>query len=292
VIAAHRRRSSPLHAARAGIAAAWCITLGLVALSFEHPLLLATMLAVTLAAAAAARVAREVGRALAWSVPLALAIAVVNAIVVRDGITVVFRGPAMPGIGRLDITAEALAYGGMLAMRAVVIFASAALLAAVVDPDELLRGVRRRSLRAGVTAALATHLIGVLARDGRRLSDAQRTLTGGPATTATRIGVVRAVAAGALDRATDVAATLEVRGFGSGGRPARQRQPLSRHDLAFATSAVGLAALAIASGIGGWEGFEAYPRLVVPFEARQLVLAAALVACVLLPFADRRGIAP
>ena len=56
VIATHRRRSSPLHAARAGVAAAWCITLGLVALSFEHPLLLATMLAVTLAAAAAARV--------------------------------------------------------------------------------------------------------------------------------------------------------------------------------------------------------------------------------------------
>jgi energy-coupling factor transport system permease protein len=300
VIAAHRRRSSPLHAARAGIAATWCITLGLVALSFEHPLLLVTMLVITLAAAAGAHVSREVGRALAWSLPLALAIALVNAIVVRDGITVVFRGPAVPPIGRLDITAEALAYGGMLAMRAVAIFACAALLAAVVDPDELLRAVRRRSLRAGVTAALATHLIGVLARDGRRLADAQRTLTGAPPTTATRLGVVRAVAAGALDRATDVAATLEVRGFGQRsdherearvGRPPRRRQPLSRHDLAFAASALGLAALGIASGVGGWEGFEAYPRLVVPVDAHQIVLAVALAAVALLPFADRRGVA-
>jgi energy-coupling factor transport system permease protein len=291
VIATHRRRSSPLHAARAGIAAVWCITLGGVALSFEHPLLLAVVFAITLAAAAGARVSREVGRALKWSLPLALAIALVNAIVVRDGITVVFRGPAVPGIGRLDITAEALAYGGMLAMRAMAVFACAALLAAVVDPDELLRAVRRRSLRAGVTAALATHLVGVLARDGRRLADAQRALTGGPATTATRLGVVRAVAAGALDRATDVAATLEVRGFGSGGRPARRRRPLSRHDLAFGASALGLAVLAIASGVGGWEGFEAYPRLVMPIEARQAVLAVALAAVALLPFADRRGIA-
>jgi energy-coupling factor transport system permease protein len=291
VIATHRRRASPLHAARAGIAAAWCVTLGLVALSFEHPLLLATVLAVTLAAAAAAHVRREVGRAVAWSLGLACLIAFVNALVTRDGVTVVFRGDAVPGIGRLDITAEALAYGAMLGLRAVAIIACAALLAAVVDPDELLRAVRRRSLRAGVTAALATHLVGVLARDGRRLADAQRALTGGSPTAAARLGVFRAVAAGALDRATDVAATLEVRGFGTGGRPARQRRPISRHDLAFGASALGLAALAIASGVGGWEGFEAYPRLVVPVDARQVVLAAAVAAVALLPFADRRGIA-
>ena len=291
MIATHRRRASPLHAARAGIAAAWCVTLGLVALSFEHPLLLATVLAVTVAAAAAAHVRREVGRAVAWSLGLAFLIAFVNALVTRDGVTVVFRGDAVPGIGRLDITAEALAYGAMLGLRAVAIIACAALLAAVVDPDELLRAVRRRSLRAGVTAALATHLVGVLARDGRRLADAQRALTGGSPTAAARLGVFRAVAAGALDRATDVAATLEVRGFGTGGRPARQRRPLSRHDLAFGASALGLAALAIASGVGGWEGFEAYPRLVVPVDARQGVLAAAVAAVALLPFADRRGIA-
>jgi energy-coupling factor transport system permease protein len=287
VIATHRRRASPLHAARAGVGALWCITLALVALSFEHPLLLAAVLVAALAAAAAARVGREVTRALAWALPLSIAIAVVNAIVVREGLTVVFRGPVMPGIGRLDITAEALAYGAVLGLRATAIIACAALLAATVDPDELLRAVRRRSLRVGVTAALATHLVGVLARDGRRLAEAQRTLTGEPA----RLGVVRAVAAGALDRATDVAATLEVRGFGSGGRPARQRRPLSRHDLAFATSAVALAALAIASGVGAWEGFDAYPRLVVPLDARRLVVAAALLLCALLPFADRRGTA-
>jgi energy-coupling factor transport system permease protein len=287
VIATHRRRSSPLHAARAGIGALWCITLALVALSFEHPLPLVALLAATLAAAAAARVGREVTRAMVWALPLAFAIALINAVVTREGLTVVFRGPVVPGIGRLDVTAEAIAYGGVLGVRAAAIIACAALLAATVDPDELLRAVRRRSLRVGVTAALATHLIGVLARDGRRLAEAQRTLGGSPA----RLGVVRAVAAGALDRATDVAATLEVRGFGTGGRPTAQKQPLSRHDIAFVTSAVALAALGIASGVGGWEGFDAYPRLVVPLAAQQVVLAVALVACVLLPFADRRGIA-
>jgi energy-coupling factor transport system permease protein len=285
----HRRRATPLHAARAGVAALWCLVLGAVALSFEHPLLLGALLALTLAAAALAQVGRRVARAALWAVPFAVVITAVNALVVRDGVTVVFRGGRVPGLGRLDVTAEAIAYGAVLGLRAMAIIATAALLAATVDPDELLRALRRGSLRTGVTAALATHLIPVLARDGRRLADAQRALTGGPPSAGARLGVLRAVTAGALDRATDVAATLEVRGFG-GARPQPRRQPLSRHDLAFAASAVALTAIAVASGMGGWEGFEAYPRTVVPVDGALLVLVAALAGCALAPFADRRGV--
>jgi energy-coupling factor transport system permease protein len=285
----HHRRATPLHAARAGVAATWCLVLGIVALSFEHPLLLVALLAITLAAAAAAKVGRTVARAALWAVPFAVVITVVNAVVVRDGVTVVFRGGTVPGLGRLDLTAEAIAYGAVLGLRAMAIIATAALLAATVDPDELLRALRRGSLRTGVTAALATHLIPVLARDGRRLADAQRALTGGPPGAAARLGVLRAVTAGALDRATDVAATLEVRGFG-GGRPRPRRRPVSRHDIAFAASAVALAAVAVAAAVGGWEGFEAYPRTVAPLDAGLFVLIAALAGCALAPCADRRGI--
>jgi energy-coupling factor transport system permease protein len=285
----HHRRATPLHAARAGVAATWCLVLGIVALSFEHPLLLVALLAITLAAAAAAKVGRTVARAALWAVPFAVVITVVNAVVVRDGVTVVFRGGTVPGLGRLDVTAEAIAYGAVLGLRAMAIIATAALLAATVDPDELLRALRRGSLRTGVTAALATHLIPVLARDGRRLADAQRALTGGPPGAAARLGVLRAVTAGALDRATDVAATLEVRGFG-GGRPRPRRRPVSRHDIAFAASAVALVAVAVAAAVGGWEGFEAYPRTVAPLDAGLFVLIAALAGCALAPFADRRGI--
>jgi energy-coupling factor transport system permease protein len=285
----HRRRASPLHATRAGVAAAWCLVLGGVALSFEHPLLLVVLVGVALATGAAAKVGRAVARAVLWTLPFAAAIALVNALVVRDGVTVVFRGGRVPGVGRLDVTAEAIAYGAVLGLRAIAIIAATALLAACVDPDELLRALRRGSLRTGVTAALATHLIPVLARDGRRLADAQRALTGGPPGPRARLGVLRAVTAGALDRATDVAATLEVRGFGS-GRPRPRRRPLSRHDVAFAASAVALVCLAVAAAVGGWEGFEAYPRTVAPLDGPVLALAAALVLCALAPLADRRGI--
>ncbi len=283
-------RASPLHATRAAVGSAWCVALALVALSFDHPLVLAALLAVVLAAAAWAGVGRRVVVALAIAAPFALVIALVNPLVVRDGLTVIARLGSVPVLGQLDLTAEATAYGGVLALRALVVIGCFALHSAAVDPDDLLRAFRRVSFRSALTAALATRLVPVLTRDARRLHDAQRCLAGEPAP---RRAIVRAVASGALDRAVDVAATLEVRGYGAARRaPRGGARPWSRHDLAFAASALALVLL----GVGAWAGdvqhFEAYPSFSAPVDAGQLALCAALALCALLPFADRRGIGP
>ena len=278
-------RASPLHAARATVASAWCVTVAAVALSFEHPLVLAALLAVMLAAAAAAHVARRVALAVVLGLPLALAWVAINALVSRDGLTIVARLGEVPALGRIDVTAEALAYGGVLGLRALVVFACFALHSAAVDPDALLRAFRRLGFRSALTAALATRLVPVLARDARRLHDAQRCRAGEPAP---RRAVVRAVAAGALDRAVDVAATLEVRGYGTARRPARGRRPWSRHDAAFAASALALVAVAAFAPVT----FVAHPAFLAPVDAGALATCGALALCALLPFADRRGVAP
>ena len=283
-----RPHASPLHAARAGVGSAYCAVLAFVALSFEHPLVLGCVLLGVIVAAAGAGVARPVLRGVAWGVPFALVIALVNALVVRDGLTVIARLGTLPPFGPIDVTLEALAYGGILGLRALAVIACFALHSAAVDPDELLRVFRRLGFRSALTAALATRMVPVLARDVRRIHAAQRSRGAGGAS---RIGVVRAVAAGSLDRATDVAATLEVRGYAIAGRPPRVPRPWSRHDLAFAGAAVALAALGIATAAGGWEGFSAYPRLAAPATPAVLALCAALIAAVAAPFADRRGVA-
>ena len=283
----YERRPSPLHAARAWIGAAWCTTLGLVALSIEQPVVLGVLLASVLAAAFAARAGRRVALALAWGVPFALVIALINTLVTRDGVTVIVRGFGLPTLGQMDVTLEALAYSAILGLRFLIVIGCAGLLAATVDPDELLRAVRRVSVRSGVTAAVATRLVPVLARDARRMAEARRTVG---ADGERRVAVLRAVTAGALDRATDVAATLEVRGFALARRPGRERRPWSRHDLAFAASALALAVLGVLAYAEAWSAFEAFPRLGDAAGAEPLLLAAALAACVLLPFADRRGV--
>jgi energy-coupling factor transport system permease protein len=288
----YRRRASPLHAARAGVGAVWCAALLTAALSFQHPLVLGGLLAGVLAAARAAGVDREVRRALALGLLLAVPWLLVTPLVDHNGVTVLARTGDLPLLGVQDVTLEATVYGAVLALRALVVVACAALLAAAVDPDELLRGMRRASVRSGVTAALAARLMPVLHRDARRLADAQRARSGAALDGAQRLAVLRAVAGGALDRATDVAATLELRGYGLGHRPPRRPRPWSRHDVAFLASALTLAAAALAGGIAGWDGFAAYPRTVAPVDAAVLALTALPALVALAPFLDRRGVEP
>lgn len=280
------RRASPLHAARAGVGAAYCAALAACALIFEHPLALAAVAVAALGAAVGAGVGREVARTARFTLPLVVLVALVNALVVRDGLTVFARLGELPPFGRIDLTVEALVFGLVLGARVMVVVMCCALFTAAVDPDEMLRLFRRVSFRSALTAALATRLIPVLARDARRMADARACRPHpGP-----RVAVLRAVATSALDRAIDVAATLEVRGYGAAGAARPVRAPWSRHDLAFAAGTVVIVAASVVVRIVGVADFDAYPSLSVPFGAGEIVFAAALVLVAVAPFLDRRGI--
>jgi energy-coupling factor transport system permease protein len=294
-----RRAASPLHAARAPVAAAYACALVTAVLAFEHPLVLAALAVAILAAGLLAGARRELQRACLFGLPFALLIALVNPLVAREGLDVVLRLGELGPLGRLDVTRQSLVFGAILGLRALlVVLAGAALLAAIVDADELLRRFRGISARSALTAALAVRLVPVLGRDAQRLADARRCRPGASAGpggigSAERLQIVRAVATGALDRALDVAATLEVRGYASPaarGRPARAHEPWSRHDISGAAAAAGLVLLAAGARLLGVASFEAYPRTVAPVGTREWALCAALVLVALAPFADRRGV--
>ncbi len=284
----YRRRASPLHAARAGAGAVYCLALGCAALILSHPLLLAAIVLTLLGAGAGAGVWRELRRAALWALPLALAIAVINGLVTRNGLTVIVRLGDLPVLGHTDITLEATAYGGVLGLRALALILAGALYTVAVDPDDVLRLFRRVSFRSALTATLATRMVPVLVRDSRRLADAQRCRPGPPPS---RVALIRAASSGVLDRALDVAAALEVRGYGSARRaPRSPRAPYGRHDRAFSASAVAVLAVAIAGRAADLAPFHAYPALQASGAAAVWVLAVALPGCALLPFADRKGI--
>lgn len=289
----HTPRASALHAARAGVTAAYGLALIVLALSFDGPLVLGGLLVVVVAAAFLSGVGRPVVRAGLFALPLAVLIAIVNALVVREGLTVLVRFGEVGPIGQVDVTLEALVYGLLLGLRVTLVGMACALAAAAVDPDDLLRALRPLSFRSALTATLATRMVPVLTRDARRMHDARRCRPdGGGSGPAAGVALVRAVTTGALDRAVDVAATLELRGYASRrAAPRGARRPLSRHDVAVGAAAAGLLVLALVAGIGGVGGFEAYPQLSIDAGPQDLAFAAAIVVVALLPFSDRRGIA-
>ncbi len=222
LIPAYRSRPSALHTARAGVGAGFCLALALVGALYRHPLILAGALGAILIAGSAAGVGREVAGSLRLAVPFALLVAAVNALVYQEGNTLLLRGGTFLG-RRWDVTLEATLEGLMNGMRIVVLISAlGGLMSAAVDPDELLKALRRISYRSALTATLATRLVPVLARDAGRMGDAARCRPHPPG----RLAVVRAALANSLDRAVEVAAALEVRGYSLAGRPARHRRPL------------------------------------------------------------------
>jgi energy-coupling factor transport system permease protein len=282
LIPVYRSRPSTLHAARAGAGAALCGALALTGALYLHPLILSAALAAIVLAAVLAGVGREIVRSLRFALPFALLIAVINPLVYPEGDTLLFRGGEFLG-REIDITLEATAAGVLNGLRVIVIVTAFGLLSAAVDPDELLRMFRRVSYRSALTATLATRLVPVLARDATRMSDAARCRPRPPG----RLAVGRAALAGALDRAVDVAAALEVRGYALGGRTARRARPWSRHDWRVAAAAAAVTVLAVAGAVAGVGSVEPYPSLEIETGSTEVVLSVLVLAVALSPFAGR-----
>jgi energy-coupling factor transport system permease protein len=282
LIPVYRSRPSALHAARAGAGAGLCGALALTGALYLHPLILSAALAAIVLAGALAGVGREIVRSLRFGLPFAVLIAVINPLVYPEGDTLLFRGGELLG-RRIDITLEATAAGVFNGLRVIVIVTAFGLLSAAVDPDELLRMFRRVSYRSALTATLATRLVPVLARDATRMGDAARCRPRPPG----RLALARAALAGALDRAVDVAAALEVRGYALGGRTARRARPWSRHDSRVAGAAIVISLSALAGAIAGVGSVEPYPTLEVETGGLELALSGVILLAALAPFAGR-----
>jgi energy-coupling factor transport system permease protein len=278
----YRRRPTALHSARAGAAAAFCMAFALVPALYQHPPTLLAAAAGIYPSANLAGVARQVRRAALIGLPIAIVIALVNPLVSQNGNTVIFRIGELLG-HRFDVTLEAVLFGLVAGMRVLVLIAAFGLFNAVVDPDELMRAVRRFSYRSALTASLATRLVPVLVRDATRMSEAARCR----AKPAPRSMVARAALASALDRAVDVAAALEVRGYALAGRPAHRRAPWSGHDLRITAAALAVAGLAIGGAVAGVGRVESYPTIELALGPAEIALTTAFVLLGAAPLAGR-----
>ncbi len=309
----YRPLASPLHATRAGVAALWGLALVLASLLLYHPVGLAALVLAVLAAGWGAGVGRALLPALRTAAIVAIPIVLINVLVSRDGLTVFARLGDLGPFGQGDLTVEALVYGAVIALKITVLILITALCSLCIDPDALLRICRRLSFRSALTASLAVRMIPVLAADAQRIAEAQRTRPDGhtdrgwteagrrspwariPVSAGgarARVALIGAMLTGSLDRAMDVAATLELRGFAAAPRAPRLSRPWSRHDLAFSASGAAILGLALFARFAGVASFTAYPLVHAPIGLGLFALCGALVLAILLPFSDRRGIEP
>jgi energy-coupling factor transport system permease protein len=269
---AYTPRRGPLQAASPGAAVLYLGSLAAVAFVFSSPLVLAAAGVAAVLAGLLAGAGTAVRAALRMGLALALLIVVVNGLVVSRGETVLARLGEWPLLGRVDVTAEALADGLVLGLRAAIVMVVFAVYSACVDPDRVLRALRPIAGRSALTATLVCRLVPVTAADGARLRDAAR-LRGPGASPVGRASLARRLLAGSLDRAVDVAATVELRGYGLDAPSAARIRERSRHDRRFYATGLAVLAVTAVGAAAGAGGFQAYPTIAVGAGAGTLALA-------------------
>lgn len=279
---AYQPRPRPLQLASPGAAVAFLGAIVAVAFLYSNPLVLVAAGVAALTAGLLAGARRAVTVALKMGLALAFLIVVVNALVVSRGETVLARLGDWPLLGQVDVTLEAIVAGVSGGLRAAVTMIAAAVYSSCVDPDRVLRALRPLAGRSALTATLVSRLVPVAAADAGRLRDAAR-LRGPGAAEVGKGPLARRLLAGSLDRAVDVAATLELRGYSLDAPRPRNRRARSRYDRRFYVIAAVVIATAIAGKATGADDFATYPTIEVGLEPATFLVAAVVALSGLAP---------
>jgi energy-coupling factor transport system permease protein len=281
-------RRTPLAQAGAFGASVYLGSLALVAFVYSNPIVLGAAGLGVIVAGLAAKAGRALRASVRWGLALGVLIIVVNGLVAQRGDTVLVYGLWLPLLGHTDVSAEALAEGAILALRILVVMMAFAVHSASVDPDRVLRMLRPLARRSALTATLIARLVPLAAADYVRLGEAAA-LRGPAAAPVGRAAMARRLVAGSLDRAVDVAATLELRGYAHGAPRSARGGPPNRYGTRFICAGLAIAAVSIGARIAGVGAFDSYPTVSIATDAPTLLLAAGVAVAAALPFATARG---
>jgi energy-coupling factor transport system permease protein len=272
---AYSPRPLPLSHASAAAASLYLGALVVGAFAFSNPIVLAGVGVAVVVAGLLADAGPALRLAARWGLVLGVLVVAVNVIASQRGDTILVRGFDVPVLGQINVSLEALVEGAVLALRITVVFAAFAVYSSCVDPDRVMRLIRPLAPHSALTATLITRMVPLAAADQARLREAAA-LRGPGAAPVGKVDLARRLLAGSLDRAVDIAATLELRGYARGvprrGAPRRS----SRHSWRFAAAGAAMVVVAVVARIAGAADFDPYPTIAIDADPQTVALAIAL----------------
>ena len=203
--------------------------LGAAALLAEHWVSVAVIAAVLLAACLAAPGGRRRFLYLSGAALTALSVFVITPFVETIGSHPIWTGPTIPVLGTLDVTREELAHGAVAGLRLFAVSLAFAAYALLVDHDRLLRSVKA-GRRSALAVVLATRLVPTLERDAAGLVEALRGRGVAVAGARGHARLLSPLVSGSLERAYNLAESMEARGYGRPGATRALRPPWSAVD--------------------------------------------------------------
>lgn len=232
-----------------------------------HPLYLGAEWLVVLFALVQYGGLRLYAKTLKYSIPLLVLILLINALLNKNGATVLYKGASLPLLGQIRITWEATAYSLVMGLRMLVFLGILALTLRWLPADRALGLAAKVAKKSAVTAMMTTRLIPYLAEQSQQIGDVMRTrgvrLDEGNVIRrlAARRPLLNVLLISSLEGSWQVAEAMEARGFGQGKRTSYSRERWGRVDGLAWLLYVAASGLVIWSWSTGWTFIDYYPCL-------------------------------
>lgn len=201
------------------------------------------------------------------SLPLIVMLMIINGLFIKAGATVIYRGPVLPVLGRIRITAEALAYGGGMGLRLLIIISAFCLFTYTVQPDRFMKLFGPFGNRTVFLMTLSIRLFPLMVTDYRRIMEVQRcrgvrfNSSRWPERVRNLFPVVSVLLLSSLERSFMQAESMYARGFGSGRRTQYSSELWRRRDSIINILTATALIFGIWLQVAGISAFEYYPRM-------------------------------
>jgi len=267
----YREGATAVHGLNPVVKLIWAVSIVIMAMIIDHPLVLGLIFLSTVPMAVAAGVQRE------WSVFIRLAlwmgiiVVLINALASTSGSHLIWQsGINLPLLGPLNLTLEALVYGVFMAVRLLAIISAFTIMAFILHPDDLLMVMLKMKLpyKTAMLTTLSTRFVPVLLEDAGRIADAQKSrgLEMDRGNIINRIhrrsSILLSLLASSLERTIQIAEAMEARAFGSSARRTFYHHlTFSRLDGVMMAGLVLMLAASVYGAITGLFEFQYYPFL-------------------------------
>jgi len=204
---------------RPGALLVWVVGALAVALTIPDPLSSALVIVVSWMILMCRRISERNLRPLAIGLGIMGVISLaVNGVLVHEGTTVIGFVPGWIPLVSGPITVEGFLQGGSIALTLIATISAAASLSIVVEPTDLVESFPQSLSRVAAALGSALNMVPAMAASYRSIKEAQQFRGWRPKGVRAMIDVIVPVLLGAIERSTQLAESMEARGFGTGPR--------------------------------------------------------------------------
>ncbi len=278
---------------------AWVTSILILSLIFNHPIYLLLLFLSTLLMVFAAKIFYEWKAFMKFVLWIGLMILIMNIVVSHHGEHVLYKAPLkMPIMGNPKITLEAFAFGVGMCLRILTIISAFTIFNFTVHPDDLMLASIKLKIpyKSVLVTSVSTRFIPTLMDDLETITDVQRSrgleLDKGKLLDRikNRLPILIPLLSNSMDRAIQLAESMESRGFGSGkGRTFYKDISFNKFDYFLSVSGISPLIIGVYIRWAGYGNYQYYPRLDPILVSKGefsilLCLAFLLSMVILLPF--------